>query len=107
MTMTRTLRFATAFAALLTIAAPAWAQDTPGTTAATGGAAATDPAKTTEQEEKAKSALESWKKGRPQTIQYVRFQDKRGLNVFETTKDPGVEFTGFKIDFGAAFTSQV
>ena len=34
-------------------------------------------------------------------------QDQRGLNVFETTKDPGVEFTGFKLDFGAAFTSQV
>ena len=34
-------------------------------------------------------------------------QDKRGINVFETTKDPGVEFTGFKLDFGAAFTSQI
>ena len=27
--------------------------------------------------------------------------------MFETTKEPGVEFTGFKLDFGAAFTSQV
>jgi hypothetical protein len=27
--------------------------------------------------------------------------------VFETTKDPGVEFTGFKLDFNAAFTSQL
>src|SRR5206468_10915154 len=27
--------------------------------------------------------------------------------TFETSKDPGVEFTGFKFDFGAAFTSQV
>src|SRR5688500_350069 len=108
MTMTRTLRFATAFAALLAIAAPAAAQDTPsGTPATSGGTAATDPAPATEQEDKAKAALESWKKGRPQTIQYLRFQDQRGLNVFETTKDPGVEFTGFKIDFGAAFTSQV
>ena len=40
-------------------------------------------------------------------MQYYRPQDKRGLNVFETTKDPGVEFTGFKLDFGAGFTSQV
>ena len=40
-------------------------------------------------------------------MQYFRSQDKRGINVFETTKDPGVEFTGFKLDFGAAFTSQV
>src|SRR5690349_17640491 len=105
--MTRTLRFATVLAGLLAIAAPAWAQD-PGTTPATGGttAAATDP-KTDDQEQKAKDALDAWKKGRPQTIQYLRAQDKRGLNVFETTKEPGVEFTGFKLDFGAAFTSQV
>jgi hypothetical protein len=105
--MTRTLRFATALAALLAIAAPALAQD-PGTTPAAGGstATATDP-KTDEQEQKAKDALDAWKKGRPQTIQYIRLQDKRGLNVFETTKTPGVEFTGFKLDFGAAFTSQV
>ena len=105
--MTRTLRFATALAALLAIAAPGWAQDAPAGTAASGAAAATDPKTDTEQEEKAKAALESWKKGRPQTIQYLRFADKRGLNTFETTKDPGVEFTGFKLDFNAAFTSQV
>ena len=55
----------------------------------------------------AAAAESSWKKGRPITIQYLRAQDKRGINVFETTKDPGVEFTGFKFDFGAAFTSQV
>jgi hypothetical protein len=107
MTMTRTLRFATALAALLAIAAPAWAQDTPNGTAASGAAAATDPKTDTDQEEKARAVLESWKKGRPQTIQYLRFADKRGLNTFETTKDPGVEFTGFKVDFNAAFTSQV
>jgi hypothetical protein len=40
-------------------------------------------------------------------IQYLRAADQRGLNVFETSKDPGVEYTGFKMDFGAAFTSQV
>jgi hypothetical protein len=55
----------------------------------------------------APAAESSWKKGRPITIQYYRAQDKRGINVFETTKDPGVKFTGFKFDFGAAFTSQV
>jgi hypothetical protein len=102
--MTRTLTLATAFAVLIALAAPAAAQD-PGNTPA-GGATAADPAKTDEQD-KAQAALDAWKKGRPQTIQYMRLQDKRGLNVFETTKDPGVEFTGFKLDFGAAFTSQV
>jgi hypothetical protein len=92
---------------MLTLASPAFAQDTPNAPA-TGGTAAvnTDPA-ADEQEAKAKAALDSWKKGRPQTIQYLRAQDKRGLNVFETTKEPGVEFTGFKLDFNAAFTSQV
>ena len=43
----------------------------------------------------------------PVEIQYYRPQDKRGLNVFETTKTAGAEFDGFRLDFGAAFTSQV
>ena len=42
----------------------------------------------------------------PVTIQYLRAQDKRGMNVFETTKDPGVEYNGFKLAWGAAFTQQ-
>lgn len=41
-----------------------------------------------------------------QVIQYFRPQDKRGINVFETTKDPGVAFTGIQIQWGAAFTQQ-
>jgi hypothetical protein len=108
MTMTRTLRSATAFAALLALASPAFAQDTPNAPV-TGGTTAvkTEPDTATEQEEKAKAILESWTKGRPQSIQYLRYQDKRGINTFETTKEPGVEFTGFKLDFNAAFTSQV
>ena len=44
--------------------------------------------------------------GRPITIQHLRPQDQRGLNMFETTKDPGVEYKGFRVDFGAAFTAQ-
>ena len=84
-------------------AAPAIAQDSPTDPPATAGAAA-DKDKTDQEEQK---ILDSWKKGRPIKIQYVRPQDKRGLNVFETTKDPGAEFKGFALDFGAAFTSQV
>jgi hypothetical protein len=49
----------------------------------------------------------AWKKGRPVTIQYMRALDQRGTNVFETTKTAGVEYKGFKLDFGAAFTSQL
>ena len=64
---------------------------------------ATDAAKAAE-EAAAKAAEDSWKKGRPVVMQYYRPQDKRGINVFETSKDPGVPFTGFKLDVGAAFT---
>jgi hypothetical protein len=46
-------------------------------------------------------------KARPILMQYFRPYDQRGINIFETPKDPGVEYTGFKLDFGAAFTSQV
>jgi hypothetical protein len=45
----------------------------------------------------AAAAEASWKKGRPIAMQYFRPIDKRGLNMFETTKDPGAEFTGFKL----------
>ena len=98
--MTRHLRFALAFSAALALASPAAAQqaaqpaDPPAEQASS--AAASDP-----------QVESSWTTGRPITIQYIRPQDRRGINVFETTKDPGVEYTGFKIDFGAAFTSQV
>ena len=104
--MTRTVRFLTAFAALLALTAPAAAQDTPKDPPASGGTTATKTDPADEQEEKAKTIFESWTKGRPQVIQYLRFQDKRGINTFETTKEPGVEYTGFKLDFNAAFTSQ-
>ena len=38
--------------------------------------------------------------------QYLRPQDQRGINVFETTKDPGTPYGGFQISFGAAFAQQ-
>jgi hypothetical protein len=79
--MRSTRRIATALSALLLAAAPLAAQE------------ATAPA--------------AKEQGRKPTIQHLRPADQRGVNVFETPKDPGVEYTGFKIDFGAAFTSQV
>lgn len=42
----------------------------------------------------------------PTVIQYLRPQDKRGINVFETPKVAGVEYTGFVVQWGAAFTQQ-
>src|SRR5687768_4043993 len=104
--MTRTLRYATALMALLALTSPVAAQQTSEDAAGGTGAAvaATTPA---DEDAEAAAAEASWKKGRPVTIQYLRAQDKRGINVFETGKDPGVEFKGFRLDFGAAFTSQV
>jgi hypothetical protein len=103
--MKPTLPVASALTALLWLASPAMAQPN---AEPSDPPPATAPADTTPDEAAAAAAAkESWTKGRPITIQYLRAQDKRGLNVFETTKDPGVEFTGFKLDFNAAFTSQV
>jgi len=55
----------------------------------------------------AEPAGTGWSKGRPVTIQFLRPFDRRGTNVFETTKKPGVEYTGFTLAWSAAFTSQV
>jgi len=109
--MKLTLRFTTALAAMLALTAPVAAQQLadPAARSTETAAVATDP-KTDPKSEKdaeAAQAEASWKKGRPMTIQYLRPQDKRGINVFETTKEPGVEFKGFRLDFNAAFTSQV
>src|SRR5690348_13257175 len=42
----------------------------------------------------------------PITLQHVRPNDRRGVNVFETPKVDATPFTGFRLDFGAAFTQQ-
>ena len=111
--MRSTFRIAIALTALLAMTSPAAAEQiaepaAPGTAAASTPKATTaDPAADAAAAAEAAAAESSWKKGRPPTIQYLRAQDRRGINVFETTKDPGVEFKGFKMDFGAAFTSQV
>ena len=112
--MRSTFALATALTAVLALSAPALAQQNPDgsapassaapTTAAAGTPAA---ANTDDAAAAAKAAEDSWKKGRPITMQYYRPQDKRGINMFETTKDKGVDFTGFRLDFGAAFTSQL
>ena len=39
-----------------------------------------------------------------QDIQYSRCTDQRGLNVFEPSKMTNVEYGGFKLDIGGAFT---
>ncbi|MEO8910657.1 MAG: hypothetical protein ABI408_10585 [Gemmatimonadaceae bacterium] len=39
-------------------------------------------------------------------VQNYRPEDKRGINVFEAPKDETVPYTGFKLQWGAAFTQQ-
>ena len=39
-------------------------------------------------------------------MQNYRPEDKRGINVFEAPKDESLEYTGFKLQWGAAFTQQ-
>ena len=39
-------------------------------------------------------------------IQHLRPQDKRGINIFEPPKEDVIPFTGFRLDWGAAFTQQ-
>jgi hypothetical protein len=105
--MTRALRFALAIGALLALGTPALAQEAQPTPSPNPTGASAPAAEPTEQEQAEQAARDSWTKGRPISMQYFRPQDKRGLNVFETTKDEGVEFTGFKVDFNAAFTAQM
>src|SRR6185436_4813603 len=106
--MKRTLQTATLLTALAALAWPAAAQDTSsGSGPADGTAVVTPDSAGSSTNEAAAPDLETWKKGRPIVIQYYRPQDKRGINVFESPKAAGVPFTDFKLDIGAAFTSQV
>jgi hypothetical protein len=43
---------------------------------------------------------------KPILIQHVRPGDSRGLNVFESPKKDPVPYTGFRLDFGAAFAQE-
>jgi len=89
------------------VAAPVSAQQAPnggnGEAEETVAATATDPA-----EEKAEdSAASAYFATAPAiTMQYFRPQDQRGINVFEAPKEAGAPYTGFRLDWGAAFTQQ-
>src|SRR5262245_61567515 len=106
--MKLTLQTATLLTALVALAWPAAAQDISSGADPTDATAVVtpDPAASSTNAAAAPD-LENWKKGRPIVMQYYRPQDKRGINVFETPKAAGVPFTDFKLDIGAAFTSQV
>lgn len=42
----------------------------------------------------------------PIEIQHIRAPDQRGLNVYESPKNDGIPFTGFRLSWGGAFTQQ-
>ena len=97
------IQFAVAAAvAVLMISAPAAAQQAPPTEAPEATTPAEDPKKPENPAD-----IPAILKERPITMQHFRPLDRRGINMFETPKEPGVEYTGFKLDWGAAFTSQV
>jgi hypothetical protein len=77
------------------------AQQTQVATAAT--AVTADSAKEAAKKESAGSVLDMLPKIQ---MQYYRPVDQRGLNRFETSKDPGVAYDGFKLQLGGAFTQQ-
>ena len=85
--------------ALAAFAMPAFAQNNApvDTTIKTTPAATADaPAKKAE----TPSLVQSMEIGR------LRPVDQRGINVYETPKNDGIPFTGFKLGWGAAFTQQ-
>jgi len=109
--MTRTLRTALALGVALGVGAPALAQQTINAQDLLNNLPAVTlqaPAATDDKAAKAdpvpapRASLEK-KIG----IQYVRPMDQRGLNIFETSKVAGAEYDGFRLDWGASFTTQV
>ncbi|HEY0972266.1 MAG TPA: hypothetical protein VGE02_14955 [Gemmatimonadales bacterium] len=97
--MSRSTSILTIGAAALLTAAPALAQDAQGPTDPPATPAAAS-------DTSSSGALKKISLEKKIEIQHLRPHDKRGLNVFETPKEPGVAFTGFKLDWGAAFTQQ-
>ena len=95
----------TAAAATLLFASRAQAQETSQMTAAIVPAAtpAVDTAKSTPVAKKKVSFLST---APAIEMQNYRPEDKRGINIFEAPKDESVEYAGFKLQWGAAFTQQ-
>jgi hypothetical protein len=107
MIMRSKLNVALALTMLLALAAPPAAAQQPADGSASPPKPAAPETSLSKKDAAAAAAESSWTKGRPIAMQYFRPLDKRGLSIFETTKTPGAEFTGFKLDFNAQFTSQI
>ncbi len=101
--MTRN-RYYTLAAALVLTATPALAQDVVDPASAI---VVTDEVLSTDSTDAQKKAAKKARFVAPIELQNFRPIDQRGINMFETPKDPGVEYTGFKLNWGAAFTQQL
>jgi hypothetical protein len=106
MTTTRFFLIAAALAA----ATPALAQQATVTVASTDTAGRAAPAIATPPDTqptktKAKSNLPRYIAA-PIEIQHMRAADQRGINVFESPKEAGAAYTGFKLAIGGAFAQQ-
>jgi hypothetical protein len=107
MTTTRFLLIAAALAA----ATPALAQQATTVTVATtdtAGRAApplSTPPDTQPTKAKAQSRVPRYIAA-PIEIQHMRAPDQRGINVFESPKEAGAAYTGFKLAIGGAFAQQ-
>lgn len=58
------------------------------------------------QKDSAAGAVAIWNLVPQIQIQNFRPSDQRGVNVFESPKEAGIPFTGFKLAFGASFRQQ-
>jgi hypothetical protein len=86
--------------AALVVAAPAFGQTTRVASSKTkADTTTTDSSTATPKKEKAPRYETP-----PLEIQHIRAADQRGLNVFESPKEDGIPFNGFKLNWGGAFT---
>ena len=95
--------------AALAAATPALAQEATVTVASTDTVskpAATAPAPTDTQPTKKSDAKVVRYYAPAIEIQHMRPLDQRGLNVFESPKEPGARYEGFKLAWGGAFAQQ-
>jgi hypothetical protein len=57
-------------------------------------------------QDSASGSVAVWNLVPPIQMQNFRPVDQRGINVFESPKDDGIPFTGFRYNFGASFRQQ-
>jgi hypothetical protein len=97
-------------AAAIAVASPALAQQASVTVASRDSAGRAAPPLATPPDTQPTKAKDQNRLPRyiaaPIEIQHMRASDQRGLNVFESPKEAGAAYTGFKLAIGGAFAQQ-